>query len=184
MRALIVYESTFGNVRELTGAIAAELGRWVQVQTVEVGEAPDRLPDGVDLLLLGAPTHTFGLGRTETRRTASGMAPDPVSSGRGMREWLDGLHVGSGHPQTAVFFTASVDAGWTRWLGDAGRGLTSRTRRLGLRMVSPAERFLVKGMKGPLCEGEKGHAERWAGLLAERLALAKVPLRLPRRAAA
>lgn len=184
MRALIVYESAFGNVRELTAVVAAELGRWIQVQTVEVAEAPGRLPDGVDLLLLGAATHTFGLGRPDRRKTASGMAPDLVASPRGMREWLDGLQVGSGQPQTAVFFTASVDASWKRWLGDAGRGLTSRTRRLGLRMVSPAERFLVKGMKGPLCEGEKGHAERWVGLLAERLALAKVPFRLPRRAAA
>lgn len=182
MRALIVYESMFGNVRALTGVIAGELGRWMQVQTMEVGEAPDRLPDGVDLLLLGAPTHTFGLSRPDTRKTASGMGAAPPA--RGMREWLEGLEVGGGHPQTAVFFTASADAGWMRWLGDAGRGLTSRARRLDLRMVAPSERFLVTGMKGPLCEGEKEHAERWAARLAERLALAKLPLRLTGRAAA
>ena len=38
---------------------------------VGVGEAPDRIPDGVDLLVVGGPTHAFSWSSASTRADAA-----------------------------------------------------------------------------------------------------------------
>jgi flavodoxin len=40
MKALVVYESMFGNTRQVAEAIAADLGESVGVETAEVSQAP------------------------------------------------------------------------------------------------------------------------------------------------
>ena len=65
MRALVVYESMFGNTRELAAAIAEGLAaRGAGVELVDAESAPGELADRFDLLVAGAPTHAFGLPKT------------------------------------------------------------------------------------------------------------------------
>jgi flavodoxin len=59
-RALVVYESMFGNTEAIAHAIAEGLSPHLSVELVEVSAAPITLRD-VDLLVTGAPTHAFGL---------------------------------------------------------------------------------------------------------------------------
>ncbi|WP_331459403.1 hypothetical protein [Saccharothrix sp. NRRL B-16348] len=47
-RALVVFESMFGNTRAVAEAVDAGLTEGRQVDVVEVGEAPDVLPEDVD----------------------------------------------------------------------------------------------------------------------------------------
>jgi flavodoxin len=75
MRALIVYESMFGNTRQIAEAVAEGLRAGhdaapVEVGLVEVGEAPATVAD-VDLLVVGGPTHALGMSRPETRQSAT-----------------------------------------------------------------------------------------------------------------
>ena len=68
MRAVVVYESMFGDNRQVAQAIAAGLGeRGVTAETVEVGAAPTVVPAEVDLLVVGAPNHAWSLPRPSTR---------------------------------------------------------------------------------------------------------------------
>ena len=58
-----------GDARDIAQAIAAGAAESVPATAVEVSEAPDAIPDDVTLLVVGTPTHAFGL---------PGRAPDPM----------------------------------------------------------------------------------------------------------
>ena len=68
MKALLVYESLFGNTEQVARAVAEGLSRRLPVQTLEVGSAPLTLGSDIGLVVVGGPTHVFGLGRASPRR--------------------------------------------------------------------------------------------------------------------
>jgi flavodoxin-like protein len=161
-RVLVVYESMFGNTRDIAKAVAEGLADAGTVDLVEVGAAPIPLPDDVDLLVVGAPTHAFGLSRPATRKSAADQAVgEVVSTGIGLREWLDELTPG----------TAAVSAFDTRvkvalMPGSAARRALGRLRKLGFPMLLRSESFYVQGTPGPLKDGEIARARRWGAKLA------------------
>src|SRR4029077_14637551 len=71
MRALVVYESMYGNTRVIAGNIADGLRADYEVTVVPVAEATAELVAGVDLLVAGAPTHMRGLPSAASRRQAA-----------------------------------------------------------------------------------------------------------------
>ena len=84
MRALVVVESSFGNTRAVAEAVAEGLGD-AEVRSVET--APEDLV-GIDLLVVGGPTHAFGMSRDGTRADAIRQGA-PGETGRpGIRDWL------------------------------------------------------------------------------------------------
>ena len=74
MRALVVYESMFGNTQAIADAVADGLAARVRVDAVEVGAAPTVVGDDVVLLVVGGPTHAFGMSRQATRQDAGRQA--------------------------------------------------------------------------------------------------------------
>ena len=71
MRALVVFESMFGNTEKVAGAVARGLQlEGVDAGLVEVHAAPHRLAADLDLLVVGGPTHAFGMSRASTRADA------------------------------------------------------------------------------------------------------------------
>ena len=57
MRAVVVYESMFGNTRDLAAALVDGLtARGACVDLVPIAEAPVEFGGRVDLLIAGAPT--------------------------------------------------------------------------------------------------------------------------------
>ncbi|MGW4633493.1 hypothetical protein [Nocardia sp. NPDC004415] len=164
MRALIVYESMFGNTAAVTEAVAAGLRPHVEVIMCPVAVAASKPAPQVDLLVVGAPTHAFGLSRAATRRDAADRTDAPVEIGVGVREWLD-----AALPLPAARFAAAFGTKIARppWLpGSAAKGIGNRLRRLGYELVVPPADFYVDGMTGPLRTGELGRATRWAAQLA------------------
>jgi hypothetical protein len=166
MRALVVFESMFGNTELVAEAVAAGLSTAVRVEVVEVGAAPTVIGDDVTMLVVGCPTHAFGMSRPGTRRSAAEQAEGGVvSTGIGLREWLDRVHA------PAALATAAFDTRIARppLPGSAARAAVKRLRRLGLRPIVPAERFAVIGTRGPLVDGELDRAQRWGVRLATML---------------
>lgn len=164
MRALVVYESMFGNTRTVAEAIAVGLQSALQVDCLEVGSAPQD-PSTVDLLAVGGPTHAFGMTRDSTRADAQNQADGPVvSSGGGIREWLDSL---TGVPRLAVAFDTRVHR--PRLPGSAGRAAGRVLRRHGVVLVQPSESFWVDGVRGPLIDGEVARAQQWAAAVAAQV---------------
>jgi hypothetical protein len=158
MRALVIYESMFGNTQAIADAIAEGLSGRMRVDAVEVGVAPATIDDDVTLVIVGGPTHAFGMSRPQTRQDAARQATAGlVSRGLGLREWLTTVQ-GSAGVAAATFDTR---IGKPRLPGSAARGAEKRLRRLGFRIVAPAASFYVEGTLGPLQEGEKQRARRW-----------------------
>lgn len=59
-RALVVYESMFGDVRTITYAIADGLGAAFSADVVDAADAPAELPGDVRLLVVGGSTTPSG----------------------------------------------------------------------------------------------------------------------------
>jgi hypothetical protein len=164
MRALVVYESMFGNTRDVAEAIATGLVAQVETTVSECSTAPGVVPADVDLLVVGAPTHALGLSRPSTRASAQKQADSPlVSQGQGLREWLSTLRFEGDLPAVAAFDTR-VRA--PRLLGSAAPKALRRLRRSGGRPLAKARSFLVTGTTGPLAAGELAAAKSWGSELA------------------
>lgn len=174
MRALVVYESMFGNTRTIAAAIADGLRGTLDVDLVEVGAAPATLAGDVSLLVVGGPTHAHGMSKPESRADSARRAGDRlVSRGAGIREWLEGLPRGSSRVAAAAFDTRIKGPGLL-W-GSAAKGADKHLRGLGFHVVGGPESFLVEGPTGPLfdrlVDGEVERARRWGERLRSGLSV-------------
>jgi len=165
MMSVVVYESMFGNTERVARAIADGLARWGDVELVEVGEQP--AVGAVDLLVVGGPTHAFGMSRESTRADAQRQAGETavVSRRGGVREWATGLE----GRQASSFATFDTKVGKARRLPGCARGLAKTLRRRGCTVVAPAESFLVDDTRGPLLDGELERASQWGAELGQRV---------------
>lgn len=167
-RALVVVESMFGNTEQVAGAVADGLSSRLETEVVRVGRAPESIGAGVGLLVVGGPTHAFGLSRQNTRKAAVEQGAHPAGGPEaGLREWLAALRPGAVPVPAAAFDTRVKKRGIP---GSAARGALKRLARLGFRPVAPAETFWVSGTPGPLLDGELDRARSWGVRLAADLA--------------
>lgn len=147
MKALLVYDSKFGNTEKVAQAIAAALGPGEEIQAAKVGEVSPPEAEGLDLLVVGSPVHTWG----------------PTAAVKGFLKGLDPA-------QLSGLAVAAFDTVLRGPLtGSAARKIEKALADKGGRVVTPAEQFLVKSMRGPLIEGELERAKTWGRQLAEKL---------------
>lgn len=157
MRSLVVHESMWGNSRAVAEEIACALGG--EVTTLDVADAPCNL-DGVDLLVVGGPTHAFSMSRPSTRIDAVAKGAPPGHQDHGIRDWLDELPLRRPGPSVATFDTR---VGSMRHLpGSAARSAARLVRRRRLGRLVAVESFYVEDMAGPLLDGELDRAREWA----------------------
>jgi len=168
MRALIVYESSFGNTALVARAVwEGMFSRLVDVSLLEVQGAPGRLPDELELLVVGAPTQAFGMSRPATRadaqRQAGGAGHGPTT---GIREWLAELAPPERRVHAATFDTRIHSP---HVPGSAAVGAWRALNRAGFAVSAEAESFWVMGIRGPLRDGELDRAHSWGVGLTELL---------------
>lgn len=164
MRAVVVYESMYGNTRAVAEAIGEGLRSVHDVVVVPVGRAGPEVVDGAALLVVGGPTHAHGMTRQRTRQAAAEMAGqrdttvvlEDGAAGPGVREWLASL----GHLDVpAAAFDTRVD--WPVMLsGRASKGIDRELARHGAHRAADPESFLVT-KENELEPGEKDRARRW-----------------------
>ena len=151
-----------------TGRIAQAVDKGLAdhatVQLENVAESNAAVPDDVDLLVVGGPTHAFSMSRASTREEAAHRkGDDHVPVGRGIRDWLNELPRGE-HPQTFAAFDTRMDM--PLLTGAASRSATRAAKHLGFTMTKPNS-FIVESYEGPLRQGEIERAEAWGAELAE-----------------
>ena len=78
MRAVIVYESMYGNTHAVANSVAEGLrDEACDVTVVPVGRATEELTGHCDLLVVGGPTHMHGLPRPSTHLARNTRLPHP-----------------------------------------------------------------------------------------------------------
>jgi hypothetical protein len=178
MRALVVYESMYGNTHVVASHIADGLRAAHDVIVVPVGEATGELLAWADLVIVGGPTHLHRLSTAASRRRAAqaaadratGLELDPDAVGPGLREWFD--IIPPGHVLAAAFDTR-INAS-PAFTGRASRDIRKLLKRHGYHVIAAPESFLVTS-RSVLLGGEPGRARRWGASLGVIASDAKRP---------
>src|SRR6478609_7441943 len=147
MKALVVYESMFGNTHVVAEQIGEGLKPDFDTTVVPVADATPELVAAADLLVVGGPTHVHGLPSPRTRNAAKGVsekegsevALEPHALEPGVREWLKTLDVRPG--VAAVAFDTRMH-GPAVFTGRASKRIAHRLRRRGAHVVA-TQSFLV-----------------------------------------
>jgi flavodoxin len=152
MKALVVYDSVFGNTEKVAQAMGDALGSQAEVQALRVGDVEAEHLSGLDALVVGSPTRAF--------------SPTPA-----IKAWLRSLPSGSLEGvKVAAFDTRfpveDVDVAILKFLvkifGYAAKPIADRLGKKGGDLVIPPEGFFVKDTEGPLKDGELERAADWA----------------------
>jgi hypothetical protein len=164
MKAVVVYESHWGNTAALARAIARGIGPDTPVLTTD--EATGSVLAEADLIVAGAPVIAFRLATDAMRETIAEDAHDapskPDVAHPSMRTWLDGIPAGTG---VAAAFETRIH--WSP--GSATGAIEGGLDAAGYRRVAKARRFFVTGRYGPLRNGELDAARAWGSELRQAL---------------
>jgi flavodoxin len=139
MKALVVYDSQYGNTERIAQAIGEAAGS----QVVRVDDMSPADLKGFDLLAVGSPTH-------------GGWYTPGV---KGLLEALPPLHgfkVAAFHTRTASIWNQLFPFGY------AAPRIARKLEENGGSLLAPPEGFVVLGIEGPLKEGELQRAAGWA----------------------
>jgi hypothetical protein len=166
MKAIVVYESHWGNTAAIARAIADGFGPEALVLTTD--EASPAALTEADLIIAGAPVMAFSLPSDKMLASLAGdtKAPTPPDlSHISMRAWLANLPAGRG--RSAEFETG------VRWSpGGATGTIEYKLEQAGFPRLAKSRRFVVSGTYGPLRDGELARAQQWGTELAAAARLA------------
>ena len=150
MKALVVYDSVYGN----TGTIAEAIGDAIagEVQVLRSSNALASDLEGIELLIVGAPTH-------------GGRPTD------GVQAFLDATPAGALTGVTVAGFDTRLTARWVRIFGYAAPKIAAALQDKGGLVGGEPGDFFVKGRRGPLVAGEKERAAAWAKAIVRSMSL-------------
>ncbi|MFJ5956428.1 flavodoxin family protein [Paenarthrobacter sp. NPDC092416] len=142
MKALVVYDSGFGNTKSIAEAIAAGLTS-LQAKAIPVGQL--RMEDVAvgDLLVIGSPIN----GWQPTQKTMETLA-------NLSRRGLSGIMAAAFDTRVKLFIH-----------GDAAKKIAKTLQEAGAILIAKPMPFYVKGTEGPLLDGETARATAWAEVL-------------------
>lgn len=175
MKALVVYESMYGNTRHIAQAIGEGLALSMEVRVVPVSDAEFLGVDDVQFVAVGAPTHAWSLSRRRTRESAAAEAAKRAELGikevgvaTGVREWLRELKVQDSCRGAA--FDTRLDRP-KLFTGSAVGAIERGLRAAGFSIFSESESFRVRGATGPLAFGEIERAREWGEAIGRVIAV-------------
>jgi len=152
MKALVVYDSVYGNTEKIAktigGAIAGE------VKVLRPGEVNPSDLGSIDLLVVGSPTQ-------------GGKATPAI------KEFLSKIAANALKNVSVASFDTRYGTRLVRLFGYADGRIADILKEKGGRLAVPPEGFIVKGQKGPLKEGELERAALWGKEIVKTLSLAK-----------
>jgi len=138
MKALVVYDSVYGNTKKIAEIVAAELVKGIKVISVSDFKSKDLA--GIDLLVVGSPILAF----RPSEKTGKFLAS--LSAGQ-----LKGVKAAAFDTRMPIFFS-----------GDAAKKIAAALKQAGAEIIAEPRGFIVKGRKGPLANDALSKAKDWA----------------------
>ena len=172
MRAVVIYESMFGNTHAVAEHIAEGIEAVFEATVIPVHDATPEQLEAADVVVVGGPTHVHGMSSERSRAGAEDMAAkdddlelDPDACGEGLRDWFNGLADTFGADRLAAAFDTRVH-GSKLLTGQASKGIAKRLSSHGFELVVDAESFFVD-RSNHLEAGEVARATAWGHRVAE-----------------
>jgi flavodoxin len=141
MKALIVYDSMYGNTEKIAKAIGGAIAG--EARVVRVSEVNSAELKTIDLLIVGSPTQ-------------GGRATPAI------RDFLDKISEPAIKGIKVAAFDTRVSTRVATVFGYAAGRIAGSLKRKGGTLVASPQGFFVKGTEGPLKEGELERAAGWA----------------------
>jgi flavodoxin I len=141
MKALIVYDSVYGNTEKIARSIAEAVTPSGEVKVLGAGEADPSELESTELLIVGSPTH----GGRPTPAVQNFLKKVPK---------LQGVNVAA--------FDTRITAKLVKVFGYAAGRIANNLKKKGGNLIASPEGFFVTGGQGPLKEGELERAADWA----------------------
>jgi flavodoxin len=157
MRAMVVYDSVFGNTEQIARAIGNALGSPENVEILRVGDVKPEQLTGLKLLIVGSPTRGF----RPTPAISNLLKSIPKNGLKGVKVAAFDTRFTMDEIESSVFILHIL----VNIFGYAAKPIADRLRKKGGDLIMPPEGFYVKGVEGPLKEGELERAAHWAKLI-------------------
>jgi len=155
MKAMVVYDSIFGNTEQIAQAIGNALGSPEDVEILRVGDVKPEQLMGLKLLIVGSPTRGF----RPTPAITNLLKSIP-------KDGLKGIKVAAFDTRIALSDVNSpILPVFVKIFGYAAKPIADGLTKKGGELTIPPEGFFVKGTEGPLKEGELERAAEWAQLI-------------------
>ncbi|HOS70117.1 MAG TPA: flavodoxin family protein [Bacillota bacterium] len=152
MKALIVYDSVFGNTEQIAKAIGDSLADLTSTEVVKVSEAKLEQLQGTGLLIVGSPTRAF----KPTKAIVDFLIQIPSNGLKGINVAAFDTRVNTEDVNSRIL------NGFVRIFGYAAKPIADKMQKKGGNLVLPPEGFFVKDNEGPLKDGELERAAKWA----------------------
>lgn len=152
MKALVVYDSVFGNTEKVAQAIGAALGPEGDVTVLKAGDAQPAQLQGIELLVVGSPTRAF----SATPAIRAFLRRIPAKG-------LQGVKVAAFDTRMVVAEANSAILSFmVKLFGYAAEPMGAKLERKGGERAAAPEGFFVGGTEGPMKDGELERARVWA----------------------
>ncbi len=159
MKALVIYDSIYGNTQSIARSIGKALGPREDVETVKVSDVKEQQIAETDLLVVGSPTRAF----RPTRPVSDFLKKLPANAIRGLKVAAFDTRI------SLTDITSPVLRRFLGLFGYASQPIANGLRKKGGELIMPPEGFFVEASEGPLKDGELLRAEQWARQIANRL---------------
>ena len=158
MKALVVYDSEFGNTKQIAMAIGGIFESLDEVEVLRVGEVLVEQFKGLDFLIVGSPTQRF----RPTKPTSDFLKRIP-------KDGLKSISAAAFDTRLTIeeIEETGVLAFFVRIFGYAAQPIGNGLKKKGAELVTSPEGFYVEGVKGPLVEGDLERAEAWGRQMIE-----------------
>jgi flavodoxin len=153
MKAMVIYDSAYGNTERIAQAMAQALGSPEQVVLVRASQVQPEQLAGLDLLIVGSPTQKF--------RPLPAVTALLKEIPRGGLKGVKVAGFDTRFPESEIEKNRILSF-FVRLFGYAAKPISDRLEKAGGECVAPPEGFYVGEVKGPLLEGELERAADWA----------------------
>jgi flavodoxin I len=149
MKALIVYDSLYGNTEKIAKAIGGAITG--EVKVLRPGEVNPSELESIDLLIVGSPTQ----GGRATQAIQGFLSKIPANTLKNVSVTSFDTRISGKDRGFGVRILIGV-------IGYAAGKIASSLKGKGGTLAAPPEGFIVKDREGPLKEGELERAAGWA----------------------
>jgi flavodoxin len=153
MKALVIYDSLYGNTEKIAQAIGGAMGAEAKVVSIKQVSAADIAP--YSYVIIGSPTQG---GRMT----------------HAMKTFLDNLPAEALKGKRFAAFDTRVK-GWAKIFGWAAPRIEKAIREKGGNTTAQPQGFFVKNTKGPLVDGELERAATWAKAIVAGVPTSQMP---------